>query len=49
MNRLFHSAPLELDDWLVSTAVALLVLPFVSMHKMSAHKKLRREKATWPG
>jgi magnesium-transporting ATPase (P-type) len=49
MNTLFHSAPLELDDWLVSTAVALLVLPFVSVHKMSALKKLRREKATWSG
>lgn len=48
MNRAFNSAPLELDEWLLSIAVATAVLPIVSLHKRRVAKATQLERAEWP-
>jgi magnesium-transporting ATPase (P-type) len=48
MNVLFHSAPLTLDEWLLSALVAAAVLPLVSLHKLAAGRRGRHELAVWP-
>jgi Ca2+-transporting ATPase len=48
MNRLFNSEPLEPREWALSIAVATAVLPVVSLHKRSAAKAARVDRAEWP-
>ena len=48
MNRAFNSAPLELGEWALSVAVALAVLPIVSLHKRRVAKATPVEHAEWP-